>query len=245
MTSGDVVKCLKMYFATPAYCLLEQVADGTGARQHRWADAVAMSVWPSRGYDIHGIEVKVSKYDWQNELKNPAKSAAVQQYCNRWWIATPDDTIIAPGELPPTWGWMVCNPKGSMKVIVPAPELTPKAPSVEFVASILRNIQKADENYVEVERRKEYAKGYEQGGGYIQKQYSELKKVMEEFESASGIRLQYYADGKGLGEAVDTIRNLKYRTEQVTNAIKACESIGTMLKQVEALSILRDPVATT
>src|ERR1700723_1265707 len=89
VTSAAVIAWLQGWFAPPAYGFLEQVADGTGARRFRWADGVAMSVWPSRGYDIHGIEVKVSRYDWLNELKQPGKSAAVQQYCNRWWIATP------------------------------------------------------------------------------------------------------------------------------------------------------------
>lgn len=238
MTASDVVKCLKVYFASPAYCLLEQVADGTGARQHRWADAVAMSVWPSRGYDIHGIEVKVSKYDWKNELKQPEKSAAVQQFCNRWWIATPDDTIIAPGELPPTWGWMVCTPKGSMKVIVPAPSLTPKPVSIEFVASILRNVQKTDENLVELERRKAYDKGRDEGDGYLRDQYKNLKNSCVEFEAASGIKIADYTDGKELGQAVETLRNLKYRVQHVGSAIKACEDIAGMLRQVESLADL-------
>lgn len=236
MNASDVVKCLKVYFASPAYCLLEQVADGTGARQHRWADAVAMSVWPSRGYDIHGIEVKVSKYDWKNELKQPEKSDAVQKFCNRWWIATPDETIIAPGELPPTWGWMVCTAKGSMKVIREAPKLDPKPVSIEFVASVLRNVQKADESAIELERRKAYDKGREEGGGYLKEQYANLKKAVEEFETASGIKLSYYSNGKELGEAVETLRHLKYRVEHISGAIKACEDIRTMLKQVEVLA---------
>src|ERR1700749_3874182 len=122
MKASEVIANLKVRFAAPAYCFLEQVADGTGARQHRWADAVAMSVWPSRGYDIHGIEVKGSRYDWLNELKDVHKSVAVQQFCQRWWICTPDETIIQPGELPPTWGWMVTK-KDTMRVVVEAPRL--------------------------------------------------------------------------------------------------------------------------
>lgn len=242
MNAKEVMDHLKVYFPSPAYCLLEQVADGTGARQHRWADAVAMSVWPSRGYDIHGIEVKVSKYDWQNELKQPEKSAAVQQYCNRWWIATPDDTIISPGELPPTWGWMVCNPKGSMKVIREAPALTPKAVSIEFVASVLRNVQKADENEMEKDLRKAYQEGYDAGGTHHRDQYTALRKTCEEFEAASGIKLHSYEDGKELGQSVETLRRLKYRVEHISGAIKACEDIGGMLKQVELLASLHKDV---
>jgi hypothetical protein len=238
MTAKDVIACLKVYFATPAYCLLEQVADGTGARQHRWADAVAMSVWPSRGYDIHGIEVKVSKSDWKSELKQVEKSTAVQQYMNRWWICTPDETIIAPGELPPTWGWMVCTAKGTMKVIVPAPVLTPKPISVEFMASILRNVQKADETMIERACQKEYSRGYENGGTHYRDSYARIKKTVEEFEAASGLRLNEYADGKELGDAVNTLHNLKYRVQHIGSAIKACQDIALMLEQVELLASL-------
>lgn len=245
MTSSDVIKCLQTYFPAPAHCFLEQVADGTGARNYRWADAVAMSVWPSRGYDIHGIEVKVSKTDWKNELKQPEKSAAVQQFCNRWWVATPDDTLIAPGELPPTWGWMVCTAKGSMKVVVPAPALTPKPPTIEFLASILRNVQKTDEAVIETAVRKARDEGYKNGGKYNEERYTSLKKAVDEFEKASGIKLSYYGDGKELGEAVETLRRLKYRVDHIGNAIKACEDIRTMLKQVEVLASLHVPAPTT
>lgn len=235
MNASEVIKNLKSYFPPPAYCFLEQVADGTGARQFRWADAVAMSVWPSRGYDIHGIEVKVSKSDWKNELKNPEKSAAVQKFCDRWWIATPDDTIIGVGELPPTWGWMCCNGKGSMKVLRDAPKLTPAAPSIEFVASILRNVQKTDEATIERERQKARNEGYEQGGNYTRDQLKNLRNSVQEFEAASGIKISEYSDGKGLGEAVTTLHNLKYRVQHIGSAIKACQDIAGMLQQVETL----------
>lgn len=243
MTSSDVVKCLKVYFPPPAYCFLEQVADGTGARHFRWADAVAMSVWPSRGYDIHGIEVKVSKTDWKNELKNPAKSSAVQQYCNRWWIATPDESIIAPGELPPTWGWMICTAKGTMKVVKEAPALEAKPPSIEFVASVLRNVQKTEDAIMEKACQKARNEGYEQGGKYHRDELARLSTSCAEFEAASGIKLNRYTGGKDLGEAVTTLHNLKYRVQHIGSAIKACEDIAGMLKQVEALASLHEKEA--
>lgn len=99
------VKCFVCLYVT----FLEQVADGTGHHQSRWADAIAICVWPSRGYDLPGFEVKVSRGDWINELKDPAKSASVQRFCNRRWLAVASDKIVQPGELPPTWGLLVCS----------------------------------------------------------------------------------------------------------------------------------------
>lgn len=241
MTASEVINHLKAHIAPPAFCFLEQVADGTGARQHRWADAVAMSVWPSRGYDVHGFEVKVSRYDWLNELKQPEKSAAVQQYCDRWWIATPDESIIQAGELPPTWGWMICKGKG-MKIIQAAPKLTPKPPSVEFIASILRNFAKADETDVQRRIHEECQKVRDSEGDYSKKQYASLKKTLDDFELASGIRIAHWDNGKELGDAVSTLRSLKWQVERIGDAIKACETIGTMLKSVQTLADLKETV---
>lgn len=236
-TARDVIDHLKVHIAPPAFCFLEQVADGTGARQHRWADAVAMSVWPSRGYDIHGFEVKVSRYDWLNELKQPEKSAPVQQYCNRWWIATPDESIIQPGELPPTWGWMICKGKG-MKVVHPAPVLTPKPLSAEFVASILRNFSRADETDVQRRISEQCAKDRERDNNYYQEKYTELKTSIAQFEKASGIAINKW-DGEDLGAAVSTLRGLKYQVERIESAIKACENIREMLTKVQSLADLQ------
>ncbi len=237
MNASEVIACLKARFSPPAFCLLEQVADATGARHRRWADAVAMSVWPSRGYDIHGIEVKVSRYDFLSELKQPEKSAAVQQYCNRWWIATPDEAIVQAGELPPTWGWMVTN-GGGMKVVVEAPPLTPKPISIEFLASVLRNVQKADEAVVERRISKARKEAAESANSYIQRQYDDLRKVVEEFSAASGIDLKHTWDAGKVGEAVQVLRQLHYRTDQITSGIKACEDIRDMLVKVQELSAL-------
>ena len=240
MNAQEVIQNLRAHFSAPAFCFLEQVADGTGARQHRWADAVAMSVWPSRGYDIHGIEVKVSRYDWKKELDQPKKSEAVQQYCNRWWIATPDDSIIQPGELPSTWGWMIVAPKVGMKVLREAPALTPKAISIEFLASVLRNVQKADETEIEKRIRKAENEARNNASEYLQKQVSGLKREVQAFEAASGIRINEYTDGKELGEAVKTLRQLKWRLSSITGAIQACTDIQQMLHQVQILAELKE-----
>lgn len=240
MSAADVVQCLKGFFPAPAWAFLEQVADGTGARQHRWADAVAMSVWPSRGYDIHGIEIKVSRYDWLHELRQPKKSTAVQQYCNRWWIATPDDAIIMPGELPPTWGWMVVKGK-TMKVVSPAPPLKPKPVSLEFVASILRNVQKADEHAIEVRIRKERHEAHEIGGKYHREKYERLRQQCEEFKAKSGIEITEYS-GEDIGEAVETLQRLSGNLARVADAIDACERVKGMLNSVMKLASLKDVV---
>lgn len=241
ITAADVIGNLRSWFAQPQYAFLEQVADGTGMRQSRWADAVAMSVWPSRGYDIHGVEVKVSRYDWQKELSQPLKSAAVQQYCNRWWVATPDELIIQPGELPPTWGHMVMK-GNTMRVAVAAPPLEPKPVTVEFVASVLRNYQKADESEVRRAIDDAVREAVDHERESERNRYGNLKKQVEAFEEKSGIRINEYVDGKELGEAVDTLRGLKWKLGTIESAVRACDDVRQMLDKVQELASLREVV---
>lgn len=241
MTAAEVIERIKTKFPAPAFCFLEQVANGTGARARRWADGVAMSVWPSRGYEIHGIEVKVSRYDWVKELNDPEKSSAVQKYCDRWWVATSEEKIVQPGELPPTWGWMVANGKG-MKVLVEAPKLTPSPLDYPFLASVLRNMATADETKLKRAQADGHKEGFESGGKYHQERYAELKKHVDEFEAASGIKIEVYCGGKALGEAVNTFRTLGWQLDRVRSGIEACRKVEEMLHQIETLADFKNPV---
>src|SRR4051812_18306594 len=76
ITARDLVAALERRVPRPEYVLLEQVRGATGITEgaDRSADAIAMSVWPSRGLELHGFEVKVSRGDWLRELREPAKA---------------------------------------------------------------------------------------------------------------------------------------------------------------------------
>lgn len=50
------------------WAFLLQVPDGTGMAKSRTADALAMGLWPSKGLNLHGFEVKASRSDWLAEL---------------------------------------------------------------------------------------------------------------------------------------------------------------------------------
>ena len=242
ITAADVVAGLRVQFPAPAFCLLEQVADGTGARQNRWADAVAMSVWPSRGYTLDGIEVKVSRYDWLHELQQPKKSAAVQQYCNRWWIAVSNENIVQPGELPSTWGLTVLDGK-KMKVVVPAPLLQPSPWDVPFIASVFRNMAKASTSEIESAVNKAYAKGHEEGAAsgnkYMKDRMEEMEASIREFQEKSGVDINRW-NGGHIGEAVKVVQHMKQRIDQVRDAAEACGEIHEALKKVVALAEMEE-----
>jgi hypothetical protein len=159
MKTPDVKAALRARFIAPEWSLFFEVADATGSRQSRWADAVAMNLYPSRGLEIHGFEIKVSRSDWLRELKDPTKSAPVQRYCDRWWIICPDG-VIKPGELPPTWGHYDVKPGGVIRQVVAAPKLDAQVVTKEFMAALVRRAGAVDAEEVssmvraEVERQR-------------------------------------------------------------------------------------------
>ena len=59
---------LALRYAPPAYAFFEEVRAQTGYAAGGSADGLALSLWPSRGIELHGFEVKVSRSDWLREL---------------------------------------------------------------------------------------------------------------------------------------------------------------------------------
>lgn len=142
-----VLNALRKRYDGNAWALFENVSNATGGRASRWADALVMSLWPSRGLDIHGVEIKVSRSDMMRELQDPQKAEAVASYCDYWWVAVGSASIVKIDELPRTWGLLVpISVKGvvTMKAVKEAAKLKPKALDRGFLASILR---RASEQY--------------------------------------------------------------------------------------------------
>ncbi len=189
-----------------AWAFLPQVREAAGFGGFRICDALAMSLWPSRGLEIHGFEIKANRQDWLRELKNPAKADAICAYCDRWWLAVGDKSIVKDGELPPTWGLMV--PRGhGLAVSVKAPKFEKTEPlNRDFLAAILRRAaeeipyrhRKTDDYNRGVEDGKKQASWSNTSATELLKQFRERVKV---FEDASGVSINGY-NGQRIGEAV-------------------------------------------
>ena len=107
LAAHDLYLRLQGTFSPPAYITLEEVRDATGFDGHRTADAIAVSLYRSRGKAIWGFEMKVSRSDWLHELKQPEKAESIMRYCDYWALVVPNKDIVKPGELPATWGMYV------------------------------------------------------------------------------------------------------------------------------------------
>lgn len=141
-TSSEVKALLRRRYQHPEWAICFEVANSTGAGSNRYADAVAMNLWPSRGLAFYGFEIKVSKQDFLNEVKNPEKSVAVQQYCDQWWIVAPAKAVDE-ALLPKAWGWMRVD-EDRLVVVKQAPELEPKPIDRKFMAAMVRRANEAD-----------------------------------------------------------------------------------------------------
>jgi hypothetical protein len=143
----NVYDALEKRYAAPAYAFFTEVGNATGSNCRRHADAVAMSLWPSRGLELIGIEIKSHRSDWVRERDNAEKAEAIHQFMDRWWLVLTDPEIIKPGELPKTWGLMI--PRGDGLVAkVEAQELTPKPITRNFIAALMRKFHEKIESYV-------------------------------------------------------------------------------------------------
>lgn len=212
ITARDCVEALRSRFEARAYAIFEEVSNGTGSRARRRADAVAMSLWPSRGLMLHGFEVKVSRQDWKRELSNPAKSSEIQSYCDHWWIVSPLG-IVAADELPPTWGLLEVTEKKKTLVTAAAPKLECKPFDRHFVAALLRRAAER----VDAQVSEAFSRGRDRGAidgkpaiesklRMFQEQSERLEKIIADFHQASGINLLYEHDVPRIGKLVERLR---------------------------------------
>jgi hypothetical protein len=209
MTANQVCDVLRSkHFMGEAYAFLREVRNGTGySKQDRYADALAVSCWPSRGIWVAGVEVKVARYDWLRELKQPEKSVEIQKFCSYWWIAAPEG-VVQTGELPETWGLIEVTEK-TRTVVKEAPRLTPEPFSPSFIASVLRNyggtaeallraeylrgkneaLEGADDP--DVENLKNVIAQERTSKGYFTKQLDDLKAKVRAFEEKTGLNIEH------------------------------------------------------
>lgn len=90
--------------------ILFEVGDGAGFSNRGWSDAIAMQIWPSKGLEILGFEIKATRSDWLRELDRPEKNRTWQEFVDAWYVVAAKD-VVKLEELPPDWGLMV--PKGA------------------------------------------------------------------------------------------------------------------------------------
>lgn len=189
--------------SAPENALFWEVALATGATgQQRYADALIMGLWPSRGLELHGVEIKVSRADWQKEAKSPEKAEAIAAYCDRWWVHVAPGVIHDMAEVPPTWG--VRQYDGTRwKTLREASKTDAKPMDRKFLASVLRRASESVDrlatermaDQIEVQRKeldRRVAEGIQRATGNKDR----AQKTIENLEAALGLTIN---DGYSYG----------------------------------------------
>lgn len=249
LSSHDCVTALRDRYPRGQFALMEQVANATGWAARRWADAVAISLWPSRGLTISGFEIKISRSDWKRELEDPAKSSEVQSFCDDWWIVAPAG-LIQVSELPPTWGLIEVDEKKKARIKHQAPKLEAKPLTRSFLAAVLRKHHEAFDDLLKQERyaavratEEKYAKVDPDVGRALEQarmRIRALENMVTEFEAASGVSLSGTWPYGRIGEAVKLAMSAEARTDaenRISMQLRAFRSVANSLEQ--SLSALR------
>jgi len=134
----------RRYEDTQGWLLFYEVAQRTGFNNTGYADAMAISLWPSRGIQLLGFEVKRSRSDLLKELRDEQKAEKFIKYCHQWWLVLSDAKFADGVEVPPNWG--ILAPRNQVLYqIRPAAKLEPATWTPDFIASLMRRFH---ESYV-------------------------------------------------------------------------------------------------
>lgn len=243
LTSSDLMAALRLRYSPPSFAFLPQVPNGTGSHKSRTADALAMSLWPSRGLELFGFEVKVSRGDWLRELKEPAKADAIARYCDRWWVVAPDASIVKPAALPKGWGLLVMRGSGLAAKIEAALIETEPIPRT-FLAAVLRIAARPTEQEIARVSHNSFAAGRVEGERIAQnqrdirgRQDGFAQKAIADFEQASGVKINEWNAGR-IGEAVKFV--LSGRTGRAQEELKSLHDRAkriyeSLAKEIESL----------
>lgn len=253
----DIRVLLRARYPGPEWVLAEEVRNAAGFDAGRSADAIALSVWPSRGLVVHGFEIKVDRGDWKRELADPEKADAIAKYCDHWWIAAARD-VVPLDELPANWGLMEAHGHGEgwrLKVIKPAPKLAAKDWDRTFLAAFVARVARTEEAEIKLrvakemerldeERREGFERRVAEAAGNAARRGDRLEKMIKDFEEASGVslgdrRYDGLGNAKEVGAAVRVVlRSGALRTydglADVANQMERhAESIRAALRELE------------
>lgn len=225
---------LRNKFPANEYVLICEVSDKSGFSRSRSLDYMLINLWESRGLAITGIECKSHRTDWLKELKNPAKQENHFKYCDHFYLLTDKENVAKLEEIPATWGWVHINEKGILKTMKAAPKLQPIPVDRSLLCAMMRRA--ADKtgfiHSSEVEdtiqaRAEQIADKNKNEFKWKAGEYDELKKMVDDFEKASGINISHrWGDQPAkIGNAVNIFlaqgtEPYKHQLSRVADSIK-------------------------
>lgn len=173
---------------------------GNGGGGGRKLDLLVASVWRSRGFELDGVEIKVSVSDWRRELKAAEKADWWWRHVNRFWLAAPAPVAAKIATEIPT-GWGLLSVGESTKALVPAQRHEAQPLGWSSCLGLLRAAQGASWRVLEGARRQGVEEGLEAGEAralarlgeraetQIERELKALQEIVDAFGRAAGRRL--------------------------------------------------------
>lgn len=201
---------LRAKYSLPHHVLLWEVRNSTGFDSSRSADALAITMYVSRGHALTGFEIKDHRSDWLAELKRPEKAEAIAQFCDFFFLVTSNKTIAKLDEIPHPWGWLAFT-GAKLTVMKKAEKLKCVALDRAMLCSLIyctmqrfrAEVQKEIEETV-AQRVANHRSWEKDELDSAKREVAKLSAFIEEYEQASGVKLQYRygATAQKIGEAV-------------------------------------------
>lgn len=135
----------------------------------RFADAIAFDTRKGAGMAVHGFELKVSRSDWLNEVRDPGKSNAAKSLVDYWWVVAGAPGIVRDKELRPGDGLLAVVPSAGLTVLTHAARrvggyVDQGRVDRALVAAMLRRVDPMEPRaYWEGRERRAEEKGYAKG----------------------------------------------------------------------------------
>lgn len=215
-TSKAIRAALKHYYPSQEYAIAFEVAQATGYRANRHLDAVVMSLWPSRGLTLTGIEIKVNLQDWRREKANPQKAEEIAQFLDFFYIAAPD-SLIKKDELPEAWGLIEVNDKGLCRQTKAAVKTSAIDGGRPFMAALMRAMSRGyDPESLDAmleQRRRDLESNFDQRvmerAQMLSTNNTRAAKHWAELIEAIGYDPQRFWESEGIIEAIRLVYNAK------------------------------------
>jgi hypothetical protein len=235
----QLVQRIKERYAMPEYATLANVGTPSGT----YADAVAINLWRSRGYEVIGFEVKSARSDWLREKKDPQKAEACAAYCNTFWIVA-NEGVVKLDELPLGWGLMEPQGKGLVTRQKAKPLDHKRDLTVPFMVNLIRRALEKGEMTEELNAAREAGRqvGIELGRKAnepsqmisLREENERWKKLAADFKERTGIELSAWSSAEKLARLWRLVDRTEWVQRGIEHAILNFESAAKQGKQILA-----------
>ena len=235
VTADEIRTALESAYSAPEWYLGFEVGNSTGAGCRRHADAVAINAYASKGFEIRGFEIKVSKSDLKSELENGIKSDEIARFCDHWFLVVPKG-LTDGFTIPPTWGiieWTETGLRQKKKA-----ELLEKQPLTPgFVCAMMRGRERTMSGTA--------AKASEELRNQIRREVSyslqsdakklvELREKLEEIKSATGISLDTWEPAEHIIRRLKAAEKIDLVSRKVSLIQSYAKDVARLAKEAES-----------